>query len=239
MQQINLHSGGELVPFDALMQVVTPAPTATHVPIPHHHLVQLVRSTLGMYGHEVVEEAHALDKDGLRYFGLLTLKSPYSDYTDTIGLRNSADKSFPIGIGFGSRVFICSNLAFCADVVIKRRHTANAKRELPGMIMEIFEPLALRREEQAKKITHYKDTAFDERAADNTIMSLYREGIIGVTRIADVETAWREPPYDWGTPSAWRMFNAVTFALSGKVMDQPDLTPRLHQVIDGVCSRLN
>lgn len=239
MNQINLHSGGELVPFEALMQVVTPAATATHVPIPHHHLVQLVRSTLGMYGHEVVEEVHALDKDGLRYFGLLTLKSPYSDYSDTVGLRNSADKSFPIGVGFGSRVFICSNLAFCADVVIKRRHTTNAKRELPGMIMEIFEPLALKREAQAKQIGVYKQTALTERDADHAIMTMFRQELIGVQRIADVEQFYRTPPYDWGEPSAWRLFNAATLALTGKVMDQPALTPRLHAIIDGMCQRLN
>src|SRR3954454_17051029 len=114
---LNLHSGGELVPYEALRELVTPPATHSHVPIEHHRLVDLVRGTLSMFGHEIVEEHHALDHDGQRYFGLMTLKSTYGNYTDTLGLRNSHDKAFPIGIGFGAKVFVCSNLSFCGDHV--------------------------------------------------------------------------------------------------------------------------
>lgn len=239
MSQLNLHSGGELVPFEALAKVETPAATPTHVPIPHHQLVQLVRSTLGMYGHEVVEEHHALDKDGMRYFGLMTLKSAYGDYTDTLGLRNSHDRRFPIGVGFGSRVFICSNLAFSADVVVRRKHTARSKMELPGLLMEIIEPLAIRREEQAKKIGHYKETHLGDIDADHGIMEMYRQGIISVTKIADVAKQWDDPDYDWGGRTAWRLLNAATLALTGRVMENHDATPRLHKVIDEVVELAN
>src|SRR3954453_10610898 len=115
---LNLHSGGDLVEYEALRQLETPAATPTHVPIEHHRLVDLARSTLGMFGHEVVEEHHALDADGMRYFGLMTLRSTYTGYCDTVGLRNSHDKKFPIGISFGSQVFVCSNLSFMGDHVI-------------------------------------------------------------------------------------------------------------------------
>jgi hypothetical protein len=39
--------------------------------------------------------------------------------------------------------------------------------------------------------------------------------------------------------SAWRLFNAATFALAGKVTEKPDLTKQLHHVIDGTCERLH
>ena len=42
------------------------------------------------------------------------------------------------------------------------------------------------------------------------------------------------PEHDWGDRTAWRMFNAATFALTGRVMDS-DVTPSLFKVIDGVC----
>src|SRR4051812_48410415 len=115
---LNLHSGGELVPYEALREVETPHPTATHVPVEHHRLVDLVRGTLSMFGHEIIEEHHALDDDGQRYFGLMELRSSYTGYRDTLGLRNSHNKVFPIGIAFGSSVFVCSNLAFHSDHVI-------------------------------------------------------------------------------------------------------------------------
>lgn len=237
---LNLHSGGEVVSYDALRQVAIPEATASHVPIPHFRVVDLIKTTLGMYGHEVTEETHALDYEGLRYFGLLQLKSSYTGYTDTVGIRNANDKAFPVGIGFGSHVFVCSNLAFIADQVIKRRHTANLKRDLPGLIGELIEPLTLHREAQATTFNRYKAAALTDQQADHAILSMYREGIIGVQRIADVVQEWETPTFpDLDDRNAWRLFNAVTFALNGRVIENPQATPKLHKIIDGVCEHVH
>ena len=138
-----LHRDAKALDYDGLRALDTPPATPTHVPIPHFRVVDMLKTTLGMYGHEVVSEHHGITEDGMRYFGLLSLRSPYTGYEDTCGLRNSHDRSFPVGVGFGSRVFVCDNLAFIADHVIKRKHTANLKRDLPGIIGELIEPLAL------------------------------------------------------------------------------------------------
>ncbi len=45
-------------------------------------------------------------------------------------------------------MFCCDNLSFSVEHVIKRKHTANAKRDLPALVGEIVEPLALQREAQ-------------------------------------------------------------------------------------------
>jgi hypothetical protein len=194
-------------------------------------------ATLGFYGHEIAEETHAISQDGARYFGLMSLRSPYGDYTDTVGLRNSHDKSFPIGIAFGSRVFVCDNLAFIGEHVIRRKHTVKARRELPGLVTEIVQPLQAQRIAQNEKLLTYKGTPLDDAAADHAIMQLYRDDVIGVQRIADVHQQWQNPAHDWGNKTAWRLFNAATFALAGKVAERPDLTKQLHQVIDGTCTR--
>src|SRR5205085_8203189 len=124
-----------------------------------------------------------ITEDGSRYFGLLSLRSTYGGYEDTVGLRNSHDKSFPVGIGFGSRVFICDNLAFVADTVIKRKHTANLKRDLPGIIGEMIEPLAIHREAQHRTFERYKHTMLTDERADHAIIQMFRGGIINVQRI--------------------------------------------------------
>jgi hypothetical protein len=221
-----IHAGASPVTYDDLRNVETPEGTDTHVPVPHHEIVELIRYTLGFYGHEIVQEDHAVTPDGARYFGLLSLRSPYGDYTDTVGLRNSHDKSFPIGIAFGSRVFGCDNLAFIGDHVIRRKHTVKAKRELPGLFTEIVQPLQAQRIAQNQKLLTYQDTP----------VNVYREGIIGVQRIADVLEQWERPAHDWGGKTAWRLFNVATVTLVGKVAEKPDLTKQLHQVIDGICT---
>jgi hypothetical protein len=39
--------------------------------------------------------------------------------------------------------------------------------------------------------------------------------------------------------NVWRLFNWVTHALKGRVMDNPAATPRLHQILDGVCDKIH
>lgn len=229
-----LHSGANAVSYDELRAVVTPAPTDSHVPIPHHEIVELMRFARGFHQHEIAEEHHALTPDGARYFGVMCLRSPHGDYTDMLGLRNSHDKSLPIGIAFGSRVFVCDNLAFAADHVIRRKHTTRAKRELPALLSDIIVPLKEQREAQDRRLLAYKAAALSDADADHAIMQMYRREVIGVQAIGHVLKAYDEPPHDWGDRTAWRLFNAATFALAGKVAERPTITRDLHQVIDHV-----
>src|ERR1700729_1840163 len=235
-----LHRGAADIDYDGLRSLITPPATPTHVPLPHHELVQMMRYALPFYGHEIVAEHHGVTEDGARYFGLLSLRSTYGGYEDTVGLRNSHDKSFPIGVAFGSRVFVCDNLAFIADHVVKRRHTANLKRDLPGLVTETIEPLALHREAQAKTFERYKGALLTDQLADHAIMRLYREGVIGVQRIADVSEQWERPAHEeWGDRTAWRLFNATTYALAGRIVENAAATPKLHQILDLACQSVN
>ncbi len=126
-------------------------------------------------------------------------------------------------------------LAFHADHVIRRKHTANAKRDLPGLVSEVIEPLHFARKAQAQRIEAYKAFPLSDPLADQAIMAMYRHGVINLTRIADVLAAYEEPPHDWGDKTPWRLFNAATFALAGKVTENPTTTRMLHEVIEGVC----
>jgi Domain of unknown function (DUF932) len=232
-----IHAGAKVVSFDDLMHAATPEATRTHMPVPHHEIVALVRDALSYYEHEIVEEHHALMPDGRRYFGLMTLRSQYDDYADTVGLRNAHDKSFAIGIAFGSRVFVCDNTAFIGDHIIARKHTSKAKRHLPGLITEIMQPLHLQRRKQSEKFQTYKATRISDETADHAIMTLYREGVINAMRIAHILMRWERPQHDWGEKSAWRLFNAATSALADGA-DRPARTAKLHEVIDGVCAQV-
>ena len=239
MNALTLHAGANAVTYDELRAVKTPDATDSHLPVPHHEIVELMRYTLGFFGHEVAEEHHGLTQDGARYFGVMCLRSPYGGYTDMLGLRNSHDKSLPIGIAFGSRVFVCDNLAFSADHVIRRKHTARAKRELPALLSDIIRPLQDQRLAQNQKLLAYQSTELKDEMADHAILDMYRKGVINVQRIDRVLDAYDKPPHDWGNRTAWRLFNAATFALEGKVAERPQLTQTLHQIIDGVCERVH
>ncbi|WP_457936069.1 DUF932 domain-containing protein [Mesorhizobium sp. 10J20-29] len=231
-----LHAGARDADYDTLRALDTPMPTATHVPIPHFRVVDMLRHTLTFYGHDVTAEHFGVTEDGMRFFGLLSLRSTYGGYEDTVAVRNSHDKKFPVGIGFGGRVFCCDNLSFIADHIIRRKHTAHARRDLPGLVGELVEPLAVQRERQHRAFLRYQNTLLSEALANHAIMTMFRQGVINVQRIADVIEHWEHPAYpEWGDRTAWRLFNATTCALAGKVVENSDLTPRLHKIIDGLC----
>lgn len=230
-----LHAGANPVDYDGLRSLPVPQATATHVPIPHFRVVDMLKHTLGFYGHQVTEENYGVTPDGARFFGVLSLKGSYTDYEATVGLRNSHDKRFPIGISFGSRVFVCDNLAFIAEHVVKRKHTVNAKRDLPGLVGQLIEPLTEQRERQHKTFELYKATALTDDRADAAIMKMYRNQVIGVQKIADMVEQWERPTHDWGDKTGWRLFNAATHALTGRVSERPSVTADLHKIIDGIC----
>jgi hypothetical protein len=70
-----------------LAQLETPPATTTHVPIPPFCVVDLIKTTLGIYGHQVTAENYGCTKDRLRFFGVLSLRSAYTGYEDVLVLR--------------------------------------------------------------------------------------------------------------------------------------------------------
>jgi hypothetical protein len=42
-----------------------------------------------------------------------------------------------------------------------------------------------------------------------------------------------------GDKSGWRLCNAATFALTGKVSENPKATSDLHKILDGVCEHID
>ncbi|MBI4480218.1 MAG: hypothetical protein HY651_09370 [Acidobacteria bacterium] len=100
---------------EELARVQTPAATATHQPIPHHHVVEALIESLSFRHIGVVSEEFAVSKDGMRMFGVLDLEASFDGCRYAIGLRNSHDKSLRLSCTVGVRVFVCENLAFSGD----------------------------------------------------------------------------------------------------------------------------
>ena len=73
---------------------------------------------------------------------------------------------------------MCDNLSFIGDHVIKRKHTIKAKRELPGLITEIVQPLQAQRVAQNQKPLTYQNSELDDDMVDMGIMKLYRKDVI-------------------------------------------------------------
>lgn len=227
-----LHKGGEVVSRADLDRAPLPPATATHVPVPHSLVVQTVEHHLSQGQVPITDANYALSHTGQRLFGVITLGGG-TDYATVIGVRNSHDKSFPVGLCLGSRVFVCDNLAFSSEINISTKHSLRVLDRLPRLICDGVAKLVDRRGAQDRRITAYKEAPVDgSRHLHDLVMRAYRANAIPAMAITKVVAEYEAPRHEeFRDRTLWSFFNAVTEVLK----DYGDLTRRtqsLHGVID-------
>jgi len=238
MSSLCLHAGGKLAGLDEIRGLPMPAPTDTWTPVPHDLVIEQVTRTVESSGLAVSERSFAIAKDGMRMFGILTLAGG-TDHATTIGIRNSHDKTFPVGLALGSRVFVCDNLAFSSEVTISTKHTRYVLDRLPRLIGEGVARLVERRVHQERRLEVYKETPVQGLAhLHDLVLRCYRAKAIPARAIAEVLQEYEEPKHpEFREPTLWAYFNAVTEVLKTYGELQPR-TQRLHGVIDADCPKL-
>jgi hypothetical protein len=74
----------------------------------------------------VVRDEYAITPDSMRMFGFLEINVEDKGIRLALGVRNSHDKTFALGLTVGYRVFVCDNLAFHGDfTAVSRKHSKN------------------------------------------------------------------------------------------------------------------
>ena len=120
-----MSGGGNYVDRHAVALVPTPSGTDSWKPVPHTEVIDAVTDVVKAHNWQIIDENFGLAREGQKMFGVMRInKSNSTDWSRCIGLRNSHDKSFAVGLSAGISVTVCSNLAFGGSTVIKRRHTS-------------------------------------------------------------------------------------------------------------------
>jgi hypothetical protein len=239
-----IHAGGNHVERPELTLVETPPPEVDTgwTPIPHDVLVDQVTDSLAATGYDVVNEAHALAREGQQYFGMMQVSpqglTQADDYSLVIGLRNSHNKSFSAGLVCGSGVFVCDNLAFSGEIKIGRKHIRFITRDLPGIVHAAVGKLGDMRMHQDQRIAGYKTFELTDNQADHLIVQMLRDRIITTQQVIKVVNEWdapSHPEFSSDGKTGWRLFNAVTEASKGRLAALPRATQALHGMMDTVC----
>ena len=190
------------------------------------------------FGYETERQQLGVLRDGSRFFGTLDLKSPVADGVGlAVGVRNSVDQSFPLGFCAGSRVFVCDNLAFRSELLVRRKHTIHGERDFVRRIAEAVGQLDGFREQEAARIERLKETELTPDRADALLLRCYERGILGARDLPRAIREWREPGYDdFQAETAWSLFNAITSAMKERSCKNPQAhavqTMRLHALLD-------
>lgn len=232
-----LHAGAAAATYADVAAVETPHAVAEWVPIPHATLLNTVVDELNANGLEVTESAYGLWQKGARFFATLALaqRGKEGDYQTVVGIRNSHDKAFAATLGMGSRVFVCDNLAFSADIKIARKHTTNILRDLPALTNRAVAKLSEYRGFQDNRIDAYKSWAVTDEMAHDFMARTVMLNLLPTTKFPAVLKEWHEPSHEEFAPrTAWSLFNAYTEALKGAFTALPRRTMGLHGMMDAM-----
>jgi hypothetical protein len=231
-----LHCGAQRVDLDDVRRVATPRATQSWQPIPHDRLIATVQTTLSRTQLHIGTQAHSLTHDGMRYFGLMEIRSQETseDYCWVLGLRNSHDKTFPAGIVAGASVMCCDNLSFSGEVKFARKHTRYIVRDLPQITERVIGQLMSKWHDQDKRIAAYKQSDIADADAHDLVIRATNVGVCSNRLIPSVLHEWREPRHEVFQPrNVWSLFNAFTESLKdGNLAELPKRTEALHGLLD-------
>lgn len=222
---LNLHSGGHLVSYEELKAVPTPQPSGRWHPVAHSAVIDRVTETLTGAGYTIKSQALAVAREGKRMFATLDLSTPLSDGVAlAVGIRNSTDKSYPLGFCAGGRVFVCSNLSFNAELLVKRKHTRFAVGRWNNEIAGAVQKLPSFTESEGVRIAALKQLELTDDQALAFLVRSMEKHVISAPVLPKILSEWRNPTHDYGTgdrPTAWKLLNCYTTVLGKKAITNP------------------
>ena len=237
-----LHCGSRLVEKDKVFEVETPEPTPTHQPISHQFLIEEIETAIESVDMVVNEEAHALDKDGTRYFGMFELVSkegtaPEDEASMILGARHSHDKSLSVGVCLGQKVLVCDNLAFSGEISFFRKHTKEVEIDVINGLHSAFDKIPSMHEKQQAMFECFKDEQLRQDRARSLIIEGAKRGVISGSKIIDVVKEWEKPRYpefsQYGD-SMYKLHNAFTTVMktaNKNVFTLPQKTMKLQEMV--------
>lgn len=218
-----LHAGGKLATLDELKACKTPEAVGRWHPVSHVTVLDNVKETLHGAGYVIKSEKYGLARDNARFFGVLDLETPLAQGVGlSVGIRNSVDKSFPLGFCAGSRVFVCDNLAFRSELLVRRKHTLNGMKAFGTAIGSAVASLTSFKEAEEQRIKRMAEMELTPAMASHVILQAYRRGIISTLQLPLVCQEWEEPKHeDFAPRTAWSLFNAFTEVLKPRAVSAP------------------
>jgi hypothetical protein len=209
------HAKSVLVARQDLKDLPTPEPTATHYPIPHFRFVETLAESLHYRHLEIVSEEYAVSHDGMRFFGVLTLSVEESGVRIAIGLRNSHDKSFSLGLTAGRRVLVCDNLALFGDYApVMRKHTKHV--EIEAILAVAVDQMQRNFEPMRRQIDFFRGADLSDQRAKLIIYDAFLGGEADLPKHLGtvVHDHYFAPKYaDFEPRTLWSLENAFTSAL--------------------------
>jgi hypothetical protein len=202
---------GKFVSRDEVARIDTPNSTDTWRPVPHIDVIEAVTKVVRAHDWEIEGEKFGLAREGQKMFGVMEIsRSSSPEWHRCIGIRNSHDKSFAVGLSAGIVVCVCTNMAFGGTTVIKRRHTSGIDlAELIDHAVASLEDDFLTVETVVEDLKDVQLRNDDE--ARSCIVRAAELGVINSSDILPVYREFKRPSHkEFKVPTRWSLLNAFT-----------------------------
>ena len=233
-----LHCGARQVERGALALVPTPPATQTWVPVGHETVVATIEQSLRVSGFEVRKSEFGLSRGDARLFATFTLGSVLAAGVSlAVAVRNSMDKSFPMGFAAGSRVFCCDNLALRAELLVRRKHTLHGLDRFTEAIANAVTGLTQFQQAETKRIERMREVEVGDTQAESVMLRAFAAKLVSHRVLPGVLRHWREPAHDEFRPrTVFSLLNAFTSAMGPRAKTNPQVyaasTMRLFGLLD-------
>lgn len=118
-------SGARRASEDEVRAVPEPEFTNTWHPLSHGKVLTALEDAVETAGIPITRREYSLNQDGRNMFGVWSLDVEKDGMIWAMGIRNSLNKKFAVGVCAGSHVMVCDNLAFTGQFVEFRKHTGS------------------------------------------------------------------------------------------------------------------
>jgi len=233
------------VSFDTLTNVPAEptkdiSPSKRWKPVPHHHLVELVKDSVTSQGFSIHQERYGLDKHR-NLFGIIKLEREDHNngtFRNVIGIRNSHNQDFSAQLVGGANVMVCDNLMFSGEFSDSRKHTTHVLRDLPQIVYSLTDKVVGSYTNQTCRYNGYRMTSIDKSDVADIMHDATRNDFaISGGQYNKVLNEYENPQHEEFEPgNAWSLFNAFTEIY--KVYNGANVRKsiNLHNVFDRHCS---
>lgn len=234
--QLILHRGAQAVDREHLLSIKAPAPSGRWFPIAHGTVLRGVENVMEACGFEIENARYGCTPDGHRFFGTMTLKVPVVNGVQlAVGLRNSTNQTFPLGFCAGHRVFVCDNLSFAAELMVKRKHTRFGGDRFHDDIRAAVSKLEAFRQAEKLRIERMKSFEVSDTEAESWMLRAYEHKIVSHRQLPKIIQHWREPSFeDFEERTLWALFNAFTTVMNDRAKTNPQQHARDTMKLQGL-----
>jgi hypothetical protein len=219
------------VPSDAeinrgdLWRLPAPAAVNRYVPVPHATVARVVSDQLAGVA-LIKSERWTVSNYGRRLFGVIDLALnigsglPGGGVSVALGVRSSYDKRLSLGIVAGSRVCVCSNLAFSGEISYKRKHTLNGLSDFSSQVVNAISKIQAYREVEAARFQRWANHSLTADQVGAFVLELFGRDLLPQRLFSEVYAELSDSRYDdfAGNFNAWTLFNRLTTVLNQRAI---------------------